>query len=690
MKIGTYYYPEQWPREQWARDFDNIAAMGLQIVHMGEFAWYALEPEPGKFQFDWLTECIEMAAQHKLAVILCTPTAAPPIWLATQHPDTLPVDQHGASARFGGRRHYSPTSPALHEATRRIVTAMGQRFGDHPSVIGWQIDNEYSGSFDQSPQTHAAFRKWLEARYGSIDRLNQAWGCQFWNTYYQSFDQILMPPSRDPRYANPHQALDACRFWSHAFALFNRLQADILERCVGDRFITTNFMPLHPDVDPADLAPDLSLMSWDAYPVSGLEKNPDDETFRIADPAFFAFNCNVMSSYHNRWALMELQTGSINWSGVPVLVYPGTVRLWLWTAFAHGAEFTTTYRYRQPRFGIELYHGGLVGPDGVSPSPGGREFMQVIDEIKQLDLTRVPADCHAAAPASTVGLLFDFQQLWQFAVLPQARRWNQGQWLYRWYAAIQRLGLHVRIVHPDQPWPDDLPMLIAPALQMVDDRIVRRLHSYAEGGGHLVLTCRSAWMDLQGHLWEGPLAAPIHDMVGAAIAAYDSPPEGVTGRVELDDVEHDWTIWGELLRENEGTRVLARYANQFYAGAAAATQRPLGKGLVSYCGVAGHGSFIDALVEKLAYAAVPPRKVVSLLPGLPAAPGAGRKRRGTPVGPVPHTVLPPRVLLHQRGPYRILLNYRDQPVAAPAPTDARFLVGGPTVEPAGVAVWEQS
>ena len=57
MKIGTYYYPEQWPREQWKRDFDNIAKMGLQIVHMGEFAWFTMEPRPGDIQLDWLEEC---------------------------------------------------------------------------------------------------------------------------------------------------------------------------------------------------------------------------------------------------------------------------------------------------------------------------------------------------------------------------------------------------------------------------------------------------------------------------------------------------------------------------------------------------------------------------------------------------------------------------------------------------------
>ena len=57
MKIGTYYYPEQWPKEQWERDFDNIAKLGLQIVHMGEFAWFEMEPKPGEFHFDWLSHC---------------------------------------------------------------------------------------------------------------------------------------------------------------------------------------------------------------------------------------------------------------------------------------------------------------------------------------------------------------------------------------------------------------------------------------------------------------------------------------------------------------------------------------------------------------------------------------------------------------------------------------------------------
>jgi beta-galactosidase len=413
MKIGTYYYPEQWPEDQWQRDFDHIAALGLQIVHMAEFAWFSMEPRPGHFDFDWLDRAMELAAARKLDVILCTPTAAPPIWLSVNIPQTLPVDRHGTRARFGGRRHYNPASPEMHDAARRIVSVMAKRYGSHPSVIGWQIDNEYGHSFDQSPDTHIAFRQWLKRKYETIDNLNRAWGNQFWNQYYTSFDEILLPPAREPGYSNQHPCLDASRFWSWAWANFNRVQAEELKPYIGNRFLTTNFMPMYLDIDPADMKNELSLFSWDSYPVSGWDKETPGEEYRIANPAGIGLMHDQMASYNSRWALMELQPGQVNWSGVPVRLYPGVVRLWIWTAFAHGAEFVTTYRFRQPRFGIELFHHGLVNPDGKTLSSGGEQFAQVIREMKQLDLSRVPALAQEPIDRQrTVGIVLDGDQLW--------------------------------------------------------------------------------------------------------------------------------------------------------------------------------------------------------------------------------------------------------------------------------------
>jgi beta-galactosidase len=661
MKIGTYYYPEQWPREQWERDFDNIAAMGLQLVHMGEYAWFTMEPAEGQVRLDWLHECVEMAAKRKLAVVLCTPTAAPPVWLIEKHPDVLPIDDTGRPKRFGGRRHYSPTAPALHDAARRIVAALADRFADHPAVIGWQIDTQYaSDHFDQNAHAHDAFRAWLRERFGTIDALNKAWGCQFWNTYYTDFTQVQLPPGRELKHGNPHHVLDAARFWSHAYGQFNKLQADVLRPRVGERFVTTNLAPFAPDVNPADVAHDLNFMAWDSYPCAGCEQAPTDQTFRMGDPSQIGFMHDYMAGFCDRWALMDLQPGQVNWGDAPVHLYPGAVRLWLWTALAHGAEFVATHRFRQPRFGPELFHHGLVGTDGVTPSLGGRQFNQTIDEVDRLDWAAMPPLADDFDPKRTVGLVFDFEQHWYFQILPQSKRWDYARLVRLWYGAFARLGLSVRVLRPGQEWPADLPIVVAPGLQMVDHPTIDQMHRYAAAGGHLVLTCRTALMDRAGQTFEGPTAQPILPLIGGSIEAYDGLPEGTTAHVEMDGKRYAWGVWGDMLYGEAETKTLARYADQFYAGAAAVLQHKYEKGVVTYCGVYGEQAFTEALSERLAAQAK-----------------------------LPVTPLPSRVHLRRRGPYRILLNYTAGTVDAPAPARTRFLVGTRKVEPAGVAVWKE-
>jgi beta-galactosidase len=376
----------------------------------------------------------------------------------------------------------------------------------------------------------------------------------------------------------------------------------------------------------------------------------------MADPASIGLVHDQMASYTGRWAQMELQPGQINWSGVPVQPYPGAVRLWLWTAFAHGAEFVTTYRYRQPRFGVELFHHALAGTDGVTLSRGGREFCQVIREIHRLDLNEDAG--RGEEPVPTVGLLLDFDQLWYFKTLPQSRKWDQPAYLKMWYAAIKRLGLNVRILHPGRDLPVELPLIVAPGMQMLDEFLMKRFERYLTNGGHLVLTCRTGLMNRSGQLWEGPTAMPILPLIGARIDEYDVLPDDALAHVEMDGRRYPWNVWGDLIIPDAQTHVIARYADQFYAGTAAVVQRHHGLGTATYCGVYPQDDFIEALMQQLARTS-----------GLP----------------VKH--LPSRVHLMKRGQYHVLLNYRDQSVEAPAPENAEFVIGNRTVGPADVAVW---
>ena len=77
MTIGVYYYPEAWPEDQWARDFANMRKLGLEFVHMGEFAWALDEPQEGRYTLDWLERAVALAAKAGLKVVLCTPSATP-------------------------------------------------------------------------------------------------------------------------------------------------------------------------------------------------------------------------------------------------------------------------------------------------------------------------------------------------------------------------------------------------------------------------------------------------------------------------------------------------------------------------------------------------------------------------------------------------------------------------------------
>jgi beta-galactosidase len=307
-----------------------------------------------------------------------------------------------------------------------------------------------------------------------------------------------------------------------------------------------------------------------------------------------------------------------------------------------------------------MFHEGLVGTDGVTPSVGGREFEATIGELRRLDLSKLPPAKEEYDPQTTVGLLLDFEQLWYFKTLPQTRRWDQASWLAAWYGAICRAGLHVKILRPDSNWPSDLKMIVAPGVQMVDAALVDRWEQYALGGGHLVLTCRTGLMDRRGQLWEGPTASPILKLLGGSIEAYDSLPEGKLAEVEMDGKRYPWGVWGDILYADEDAKVLAKYTDQFYAGAAAVVRCGRGNGQVTYCGVHAEKPFVEALLEKLA--------VASKLNA---------------------TSLPSRVHLLRRGPYQILLNYNDSAVDAPAKRGATFVIGARRVAPAGVAVWSE-
>lgn len=662
LTVGVYYYPEAWPESQWARDMSNIRKLGMEFVHMGEFAWYFMEPQEGNYQFDWLEKNVALAAQNGLKVVLCTSSATPPIWLTRAHPEILMIDAQGRTMDHGSREHADWSSPLYREYVTKIDTQLAKRFGRDPRVWGWQIDNElshYGRRFSYSPAATTKFREWLKEKYGTIDKLNSAWGGAFWSTMYQSFDQIDIPNEEtlvaDP---SPHAVLDFRRWFAHEAADYLKMQATVLRQYSKNQWITTNFMSMHGDVDPAMSQKTLDVFSWTHYPVHG-EMNEGPLGFRLGSSEEMSFMHDFMRSFNGLSGPMELQPGQVNWGAVNPWPLPGAIHMWIVRAFGAGARLVCTYRYRQPLYGSELYHKGLAETDGVTPSPGGREYSQAMQDVVELRKHYNP-DAHepAAYAARRTAFLISFDARWDIENHPQTKRWDTtGHW-FRYYRALKSMMAPVHIITADRDF-SKYPFVLAPAYQLVDEDLIRRFTDYVQNGGHLILTCRTGQKDMRGHLWEGPWAEPILPLIGARIPFYDLLPIGVNGRVTAHGKEYAWGSWGDILQPDDGTEVLAQYADQFYEGRAAAVEHKLGKGTVTYIGV----DTLDGELER------------ALLHRLYQSVGANPAD------------LSPNFQVDWRDGFWVATNFASQPQQIPASQNAHILVGTRTVPPGGAAVW---
>src|SRR6202012_2784536 len=244
MYFGVDYYPEHWvfpyggtrenPEALWEQDAELMAKAGFNVVGIWEFSWGICEPEEGKYDFSWLRRVMDIMGKHQIKVVLGTPTAAPPIWLALKYPEILAQDEKGITKREGTRRASCLSSDVYWDYSKRIVNAMIDALGNHPQLIAWQIDNSIGGNdteFSFNAATENEWHQWLQAKYKTIPRLNDLLGLRFWAQTVTDWNQVPMPKFA-PVMHNPALALDWNRFSSDTMVQYMRMQADILrERC---------------------------------------------------------------------------------------------------------------------------------------------------------------------------------------------------------------------------------------------------------------------------------------------------------------------------------------------------------------------------------------------------------------------------------------------------------------------------
>lgn len=606
---GVAYYPEHWHESEWERDATLMSEAGVNTVRMGEFAWYLMEPEEGRFDFSLFDRAIATLARHGIKTILGTPTAAPPKWLTSKYPEVLAAYANGHPVDDQSRRHYCYNSPLYRKLSRRIVEAMAGHFRDNPNVIGWQTDNEFNCHINEcwSEACRRAFREWLKARYETLENLNRRWGTAFWSQSYTSWDQIDLPfPA--PAYHNPALMLDYRRFTSDSVISYQREQVDIIRKYRPDDFITHNGTFRY--IDYYKFSRDLDVYAHDNYPC-------------FFDRPRFAVGANLTFARgfrDGRFMIMEQQTGP---GGQAYLLHtprPGEMSLWAFQAIAHGADGLLHFRWRTARKGAEEYWAGVLDHDNV---PRAR-----YDEFKRegAQLKAIGKELLGSRVISDFAVLKDFDAEWAYDYQFFTREVRVNQAFEHLFQAASEQKRNIDFIGPDADF-GRYKVIFAPYVLMMDSDLAAKIRSFVENGGTFILSAHSAAKDRDNGMTAEVKPILLSQLFGVEVEDFMcyQPPSKDTNSVAFSGgASVPVHVFADVLKTAPDARVIATWARDYMQGRPACTERKAGKGKAVYYGSYFNLESARELMRR--YAAGHGLK--PLLDGVPGTVEATRRTKG--------------------------------------------------------------
>ena len=387
---------------------------------------------------------------------------------------------------FGGRRHYDPLSRRYLDEAVRITTLYAQAFGQHPAVVGWQVDNEFghhSSSRCYSEEARKQFRIWLKQRYETIDELNNAHFNAFWSMKYRDFSEID-PPWTCLNPPNPHLDLDYSRFMTEAYRYFQGKQVEVLKKLCKHSWVTHNLIPNFDELCLWSMTADLDYVGYDHY-----------QTKSLPDPINSAVQFALMKSLKKgrKFFILEQQPLQVNWQKHNRRFDPDWIFLWGIQAALSGAEALLYFSWQRFYGGAEQYHDGIRSHDvRVDRTPAERAilaqknfFQHVSRELGIFRMGRTPV---------TILVVLDFESIWAHGLLPQTESFKFWDLLQDWLEPLVKQGIGYMFV---------------PSIKAAQDVVEKDQNSE---GAHQI---RGIFLPSQAFEWSGEERDFIHRFVGS-------------------------------------------------------------------------------------------------------------------------------------------------------------------------------
>ena len=599
MKYGRYLHGGDYNPEQWLdrpdilqKDIEYFKKAHINTVSVGIFSWAVLEPEEGKYNFDWLEEIINNLYKEGIYTILATPSGARPKWMADKYEEVLRMDPDRTRRFFGGRHNHCFTSPVYREKVHAIDKKLAERFGKHPAVMLWHISNEFGGEC-HCPLCQAKFREWLKEKYGTNENLNKRWCTTFWSHRYNSFDQIESPSTKGENELHALK-LDWKRFVTYQTIDFIKNEVDAIREGGSELPVTANLMYDYDGLDYKKFKDVLDVVSWDNYP----SWHKKEEYLTAVDAEM---QHDLMRSIRKEpFLLMESCPSATNWKPINKLKKPGMHLAASLQAVAHGSDSVLYFQLRQSQGASEKFHGAVIDHYGKDDTRVFKEVTEVGESLEKLQ------EVTGAKNPAQVAVVYDWENRWAMEDAQGPR--NKGLFykvtVEKSYYAFRKQGLNVDMIDMEQDL-DGYKVVAAPMLYMFREGFEEKIRKYVENGGTFILTYWSGIVDSTDLCFLEGTPHGLMDVMGLRSTEIDGLYDGeynrgvpVRGNELCLTKTYTCNHLCELVKTSTA-QPLMTYETDFYAGMPALTVNLFGKGKAYHVCADFEQGFYDEVYRKI-------------------------------------------------------------------------------------------
>lgn len=583
--FGGDYNPDQWSEEIIRQDMEYFKKAHINFLVLPVFSWAKLEPQEGKYCFEWLDRILEIIWENGIYVCLATSTAAQPEWMSSKYPEIMPVDSNGLKRTHGMRNFFCVNSEKFRERAAALAEQMAMRYKDFPGLAAWHVGNEYS-TFCHCENCEKKFRVWLEKKYGTLENLNERWNTSFWGRTIYQFDTIRIPTERNgDECFFPAKQLDYLRFVTDTTEECFLNEANVLRRITPDVPVFSNISGFIKKLNQFQLTRCMDWVGWDNYPAPG------------DDPAFVALKHDIMRGLKGgeSYLIAEQSPNQQNWQPYNKLKKPGELRLIAYQGLAHGGDGSLYFQMRQSVGGMEKFHGAVISHSGRCDTRIFQEMENLGGELEKLNGLILNGKTRAE-----VGILFDWDNWWALELCSgPTKDMDYLQQVTHYYKTFHEMNVPVDIVSFNGDF-SRYKVIVMPLVYMIKEGMAQKLKEFAARGGTVIATYMTGLADENDRCIFGAYPGPLRDLFGIWVEETDALfPEERNG-ILLNDGSGKFSCGFLCDRIHlDGAEAFGVYESDFYAGEPCVTANVYGKGRAYYLGSQPDEAFLRTFYESV-------------------------------------------------------------------------------------------